>query len=375
MDKSLKFMIIIVPFTIFFGIFFGVELGVVRKTEYVPTICQCLTVNITSRYCCDLNCNKTCTDTQPDLQKCEVLISQSQSLSTDSCSRNSTLCPKSDSDAQCENNSCSCQMNCAACYDVKLDVMYFTGPYNQTLNSTFRENFTIHYIGQQQQNSTYTQSFKSLDDANIFFTAHEPNNLFMCYYNPLSVTEVILNRHYTVQWILLISLASALSLCFIIFGLSEYCYFYNDMEDSSGCRCIGFFTIEFICSGVIGILLMAFSVRNDGPIPKGEWNLLIVCILCYLVFVLFSITKEFLITIGFSKLQAIILTFIGVTTPIIIYIPIILYHPSLNTIILTLLTIQVVLVLVLIIFKCTNVNLLAIIENLIQLVRNNIMRF
>src|SRR3984957_4597639 len=152
MGKILKCMAIFASLIVIFGIFFGIEYSEVRKSEYAPTICQCLSADIISRYCCDLNCNKTCTaDAQLDLQKCEVLISQSQSLSPDSCSQNSTLCPKSGSDTYCENSSsgCSCQMNCTACYDVKLEVVYFVGPLHPAPPNTT-------YIGQQQKNSTYT---------------------------------------------------------------------------------------------------------------------------------------------------------------------------------------------------------------------------
>src|SRR5436305_4318035 len=89
MNKLLKWLVIIGSLMTFYGIFFSIEYVSVRKSEYVPTICQCLSATVTSRYCCDLKCFNSCTDVQPNLQNCKVLMSQSQSLSPDSCSQNS----------------------------------------------------------------------------------------------------------------------------------------------------------------------------------------------------------------------------------------------------------------------------------------------
>ncbi|RIA79548.1 hypothetical protein C1645_745841 [Glomus cerebriforme] len=124
--------------------------------------------------------------------------SQSQTLSPEMCRQNSTFCPKSGTDADCDNECCTtiysgnggsyevcsccdsasyhaCQMSCAICYNVELNIEY--------------------YVGQQLQHSKYTQDFKkSLKNANKFLTEHMPNSLFWCYYNPSSVTEVILVR-------------------------------------------------------------------------------------------------------------------------------------------------------------------------------------
>src|SRR5581483_356768 len=127
------------------------------------------------------------------------------------------------------------------------------------------------------------------------------------------------------KWILLIFSASALSFCFIIFTYLLYHYYDYDTEG-----CVGYITFMAVACGGYGIFWIVALLLNDGPTPIGEWFFALVFVLIYLVFVLFIIMKEILNTIGFSELQAVILNFIGVTVPLIIYMPIILHHPSLN---------------------------------------------
>ncbi|RIA86516.1 hypothetical protein C1645_878633 [Glomus cerebriforme] len=200
MSKRCLIVTTVITLAIFFGIFFGVDYFEVKRSQYIPTICLSLSANIVPRFCCDLDCN-SCSEASSGVPKCKLLVSQSQSLSPEMCRQNSTFCPKSGSDADCDDGpyccgecctgtgnsevcSCcdnvshhACQMSCAICYNVGLNVEY--------------------YVDQQLQHSKYTQDFKkSLKNANKFLTEHMPNSLFWCYYNPSSVTEVILESIY-----------------------------------------------------------------------------------------------------------------------------------------------------------------------------------
>src|SRR4051794_13939548 len=156
-----------VALAVFFGILFGVNYPEIKKSKYIPTICQCLSATIVSRFCCNLECNNTCSDNSIlGLSQINLLLSQSQSLSPIACSENSNLCPKSGSNAYCDNGyyccyedhdppshdppdppdppdshspvgsgkkrSCSsstdhqgCQMICDQCYNVELNLTYY----------------------------------------------------------------------------------------------------------------------------------------------------------------------------------------------------------------------------------------------------------
>ncbi|GES99759.1 hypothetical protein RCL_jg2724.t1 [Rhizophagus clarus] len=222
MNKSCL-VIIIISFTIFIGVFFGVNYPEIKISKYIPTTCQSQTYTTAIKYCCDIDC--TC-DSAQGLPKCETLVTQTLSLSPITCNQNSTLCPKSGSDAfcyedydKCYAHKCiyckyvkqqKCQMKCNTCHEIKLNVTY--------------------NVGHQQKNSTYTQDFQSIDDANKFLSNHKSNNMFWCFYNPSSVTEVILDRHFTSwRWVVFAFSALPLFICLItITNLALYKHIKND---------------------------------------------------------------------------------------------------------------------------------------------------
>src|SRR6266496_5808406 len=102
----------IVSLAVFFGIFFGINYPEIKRSEYIPTICHSLSSTIVSRFCCDLKCSETCSDKNIEgLPQCQSLLSQSQSLSTIECSKNSNLCPKTGSNAYCDNGYYCCSLS------------------------------------------------------------------------------------------------------------------------------------------------------------------------------------------------------------------------------------------------------------------------
>ncbi|RIA91869.1 hypothetical protein C1645_766381 [Glomus cerebriforme] len=328
---------IIISMAIFFGVFFGVNYPEIKRSEYIPTICQSLSATFSPRFCCDLKC--TCDNAKSGLPECESLVFQSQSLSTVACEQNSTLCPKSGSDAFCYNDcsighykNCagcryvtheSCNMNCGKCYDIKLNVIY--------------------NVDRQQQNSTYTQNFKSIDDAKDFLTDHKPNKIFWCYYNPSSVTEVILNRNFTSwKWVIFAFSSLPLFVSFIVLTNHVLCNYIDDYTWRWS-------VVFFIWIGIILPLIILLEVWEYGPVFKTGLKVLMVFILFFVALGSLPLVIKFLISCEFTRLQIIILSFMGLIIPLVMYIPIILYVPSSIKIGSYILIIQLVLVLLTII--------------------------
>jgi hypothetical protein len=338
MNKSCL-IIIIICFAIFIGVFFGVNYPEIKRSKYIPSICQSPSSTINPKYCCDIDC--TCEKAQSSLPTCKTLATQSLSLSPIACERNSTLCPKSGSDAQCyeTNDECheqkclyckyvshqKCQMNCTICYDVKLNVIY--------------------NVGQQQKNSTYTQNFKSIDDVNKFLTDHEPNDMFWCFYNPSSITEIILNRHFTSwKWIVFALSALPLFVCLItLTNLALYNFIKNDAWRFS--------VVFFIWISIIIPLVILLNVWKYGLVSEKGYKILMVFILIFVAIGSLPIMIKFLIICEFTGSQIISLSFIGLIIPLVVYVPIILYVPSSNKILFYILGIQLLLVILTIISK------------------------
>ncbi|CAB4488070.1 unnamed protein product [Rhizophagus irregularis] len=339
MSKSCLIKIIIISLAIFFGVFFGVNYPEIKRSKYTPTICQSQSSKTITKYCCDIDC--TCEKASSGLPKCETLVPQTLSLSPIGCNQNSTLCPKSGSDAlcyvaydECYNHKClyckyvkqqKCQMNCDTCYDIILNVMY--------------------NVGQQNKNSTYTQNFKSIDDANKFLNDHGPNNIFWCFYNPSSITEIILNRYFTGwRWVVFALSALPLFVCLVtLTNLALYNYIKNDTRRFS--------VVFFIWIGIIIPLVILLNVWKYGLVSKGNLKVLMVFILILVVIGTLPIMIKFLIACEFTRQQIISLSFIGLIIPLIVYVPIILYVPSSKNPLVYILNIQLLLVILTIISK------------------------
>jgi len=347
-------LISLISLAIFFGVFFGVNYPEIKISKYTPTTCQSSSSTTNIRFCCDIKCS---CDTQSHLPKCSTLVPQSQSLSPTTCFQNSTLCPKSGSDALCYNtyfdcydNKCTycgkyvfkqtCKMNCTTCYDVKLNVTYD--------------------VGQQQKNSTYTQNFRSLDDANKFLVDHKPNDMFRCFYNPSSLTKITLNQNFTPwKWILFAFSAFPLFVCLIVL---TYYALYNYIENKAWRWSV----ISFIWIGLIVPLVILLNVWKYGLVSKEEMKILMIFILIFVTFGSLPVMIKFLINCKFIKSQIIYLSLMGLIIPLTVYVPIILYVPSSKKILFYTLIVQPTLVLLIIISKRIGLKVL-VKENIMSL--------